>query len=273
MAMRWSPQLWASPPVRRSVPHTVRPSGSCRTRPPRAVSAADTEARRSLSLSRSRAAPVKRVHFPGCRAAANASGGSRSGISVRSTTSGRHRHSAPAARSPCMESRRRPVTSTGQPRAAIASQKAAADQSGSGSMGTGRNLCPPGTKKPPGLSSMTMPHRSSTARVRSTYGREARGPVRTSSESAARPGRVISRPETSWEVRLPSTGMRPGERGRVTRRPFSVGARPQSPGRGRDSSRRVPVNRVPTWPRAMARGRRNRRVLPLAPQSMTGSGW
>ena len=90
--------------------------------------------------------------------------------------------------------------------------------------------------------------------------------------SAARPGRAISRPETSWEVRLPSTGMRPGERGRVTRRPFSVGARPQSPGRGRASSRRVPVNRVPTWPRAMARGRRNRRVLPLAPQSMTGSG-
>ena len=32
-------------------------------------------------MSRSRAAPVKRVHFPGRSAAANASGGSRSGIS------------------------------------------------------------------------------------------------------------------------------------------------------------------------------------------------
>ena len=56
---------------------------------------------------------------------------------------------------------------------------------------------------------MTMPHRSSTARVRSTYGREARGPVRTSSESAARPGRAISSPVMNCELSEPSTVMLP----------------------------------------------------------------
>lgn len=56
------------------------------------------------------AAPVKRVFVPGRSAASRASGGSRSGISVRSTSSGRQRHRAAAARSPWREFRRRPVT-------------------------------------------------------------------------------------------------------------------------------------------------------------------
>ena len=151
------------------------------------------------------------------------------------------------------------------------SQKAAADQSGSSSGVAARYRWPPGMRHPPGMRSTVTPWWAMTNSVMCIYGRDTAPPVTVSSESPSSSGSASSMPEISCEVSSPGSVHRPAVSGRVMAMPRSMGRRPRSPGTGRPSSRWEPRNTASVRPSAMKSGSRNRRVLPLSPQSTTGA--
>ena len=131
--MRWSPKLSTRPPAKPPVPSTTMPSAVSDARPPMAFSPAQILCSRSLSFSRSRAAPRNTVR-PVDAPAATASAGSRSGTSVISMLRDGagapiSSNSAVTRRSPCADVSERPVTATSLPSARASSQNAPDDQS------------------------------------------------------------------------------------------------------------------------------------------------
>src|SRR4051812_40943734 len=276
----------------------TRPSGSCSTRAPTAVSTSSRAWSRSVSCPRMWAIPVNR-DGPSARAARAARTGASSPTSPRSATSGRivpepdtcspsdvRVTSAPISASSrsswapgCVVTSGQSRTVTEPPVTRAAARKGAALER-SGSTTTSRAPTGPGVTRQPRSAALTStPCARRVVTVMSTCGIEGTPPVRERSRPSSKRAPESSSPETICEDSPASTTTAPPctwpvpctVKGALPRPPSSTSTprsrrAPRRPALGRSRNRGSPSRRIGPVARA-ASGGRNRRTVPDSPAS------